>query len=116
MNTIDIIQNLQRLETARDELQEALSIAQIELCSARRSSSFSDVSINCVPQELSTSVRVSGTTLHFADAAQDDAVLKWFGERPTDELRTCQSLFKIALEKCMNVMLAERMCLNVDGR
>ncbi|CUI11055.1 GPI-anchored surface protein, putative [Bodo saltans] len=108
-NTIDIIRKLERLELARGELQEALCAAHIELCNARRSSALGDVSVECVPLELSASIRMKDTHEVVVDASQDETILKWFGERPTDELRQCQSLFKRAIEKCVGVMLAENV-------
>lgn len=100
------IMQLEALEAARSDLHEAFSAAHIELCSARRSSSLSEISLDEVPQELTPSILVAGGEVH-VDVSKSESILKWFGERPSDELRMTQTLFRNVVAKCMAVIRAE---------
>lgn len=103
-----LVVKLEALESARVALHECLGAAHMELCSARLSSNRScDISVESVPQELQAVVHVQDLTLRYSEIDAQANPLKWFGERPSNELTVAQQLFREALEKCMKVIQAE---------
>ena len=98
------LRRLAEVEAAREAVHRQLAAANMDLCAARQAlqRSFSDVSVEYIPDEVEASLVVDGD---FKMVLRDSACnpLHWFCRSPQYDLTKAQQGFRATVAACMEL-------------